>query len=98
MVAAFFGDGWHAGMEGVCGEMPDYENCELSRDIFNHFHQQLSRQKQEQFIIVLLDKKHRYLAEEDVSKGILNKSLAHPREVFALAIVDRAAAMICIPN
>jgi DNA repair protein RadC len=45
-----------------------------------------------------LDNKHRYLAEEDVSKGILNKSLALPGEVFALTIVDRAAAMICIPN
>ena len=45
-----------------------------SREIFNHFHQQLERQKQEQFIIVLLDNKHRYLAEEDVTKGILNKT------------------------
>jgi DNA repair protein RadC len=45
-----------------------------------------------------LDNKHRYLAEEDVSKGILNKSLVPPGEVFALTIVDRAAAMICIPN
>jgi DNA repair protein RadC len=27
--------------------------------------------------------KNRYLAEEDVSKGILNNSLVHPREVFA---------------
>ena len=69
-----------------------------SRDIFNHFHQQLSRQKQEQFIIVLLDNKHRYLAEEDVTKGILNKSLVHPREVFASAIEHRAAALICIHN
>ena len=69
-----------------------------SCDIFNHFHQQLSRQKQEQFIIVLLDNKHRYLAEEDVSKGILNKSLVHPREVFASAIEHRAAALICIHN
>ena len=69
-----------------------------SRDIFKHFHQQLSRQKQEQFIIVLLDNKHRYLAEEDVSKGILNKSLVHPREVFASAIEHRAASMICIHN
>ena len=32
-----------------------------SRDIFHHFNQQLERKKQEQFIIVLLDNKHRYL-------------------------------------
>ena len=64
----------------------------------DQFHQQLERQKQEQFIIVLLDNKHRYLAEEDVTKGILNKSLVHPREVFASAIEHRAAALICVHN
>ena len=65
-----------------------------SRDIFNHFNQQLERQKQEQFIIVLRNNKYRYLAVEDVTKGILNKSLVHPREVFASAIEQRAAALI----
>ena len=69
-----------------------------SREIFNRFHQQLERQKQEQFIIVLLDNKHRYLAEEDVTKGILNKSLVNPREVFASAIEHRAATLICVHN
>tara|TARA_E500000331_G_C16932979_1_gene572806 strand:+ start:251 stop:526 length:276 start_codon:yes stop_codon:yes gene_type:complete len=58
----------------------------------------LSRQNQKQFIIVLLEDKHRYLAEEDISKGIFNKSLVHPREVFALAIGYRAAVMVCIHN
>jgi DNA repair protein RadC len=57
-----------------------------SRDIYKHFQQQLSRQKQEQVIFVLLDNKHRYLAEEYVSKGILNKSLVHPRKVLAPVI------------
>ena len=69
-----------------------------SREIFYHFHQQLERQKQEQFIIVLPDNKHRYLAEDDVTKGILNKSLVHPREVFASAIEHRAADLICVYN
>jgi DNA repair protein RadC len=46
----------------------------------------------------MLDNKHCYLAEEDVSKGILNKSVAPPGEVFALTIVDRAVAIICIPK
>ena len=58
----------------------------------------MEHQKQEQFIIVLLDNKHRYLAEEDVTKGILKKSLVHPREVFASAIEHRAAALICVHN
>ena len=69
-----------------------------SHDIFNHLHQQLQRQKQEQFIVVLLDNKHRYLAEEGVTKGILNKSLVDSREVFTSAIEHRAAALICFHN
>ena len=58
----------------------------------------MERQKQEQFIIVLLDNKHRYLAEKDVTKGILNKSRVNPREVFASAIEHRAATLICVHN
>ena len=58
----------------------------------------MEREKQEQFIIVLLDNKHRDLVEEDVTKGILNKSLVHPQEVFASAIEHRAAALICVHN
>jgi DNA repair protein RadC len=30
--------------------------------------------------------------------GLLNHSLVHPREVFADAITDRAASIICIHN
>ena len=40
------------------------------RENFNHFHHQLERHKQEQFIIVLLDNKHQYFAKEDVTKVI----------------------------
>ena len=58
----------------------------------------MSPQKQAQFIIVLLDNKHCYLAEDDVSKGILNKILVPPKRVFALTIIDRMAVMICISN
>ena len=58
----------------------------------------MERQKQEQLIIVLLENKHRYLAGEDVTKGILNKILLHPREVFASEIEHRAAALICVNN
>ena len=45
-----------------------------------------------------MDNKHGYLAEEDASKGILNKSLVYHREVFTLAIENRAAAMLYIDN
>ena len=38
------------------------------------------------------------MAEGDVTKGIFNKSLVYPREVFASAIEHRAATLICSHN
>lgn len=69
-----------------------------SADIFQHFRFRLRDLKQECFILVLLDNKHQYLADIVVTKGILNKSLVHPREVFGAAIENRAAAIICVHN
>ena len=68
------------------------------RDIYNHFQTRLGNLKQERFIIVILDNKHRFLSETTVTVGLLNRSLVHPREVFAEAIEQRAAAIICIHN
>ena len=69
-----------------------------SADIFQHFRFQLRDLKQEVFILVLLDNKHQYLIEKIITKGTLNKSLVHPREVFSAAIENRAAAIICVHN
>ena len=69
-----------------------------SQDIFQHFRFRLRDLKQEVFILILLDNKHQYLSERVISKGTLNKSLVHPREVFSAAIENRAAAIICVHN
>ena len=58
----------------------------------------MSRKKQESFFILILDNKHRTIKLQKISQGILNKSLVHPREVFAPAIQLRAAAIILIHN
>lgn len=65
------------------------------------------------FWILLLDAQHRVMAvpvETDdgrhelvagpvaVTRGILNSSLMHPREVFAHAILNRACALIAVHN
>ena len=69
-----------------------------SQDIFNHYHHKLSQNKQESFHILMLDNKHRILQLNMVTTGILNRSLVHPREVFAPAIQLRAAAIVLIHN
>lgn len=52
----------------------------------------------EQFKILLLNTKNVIIACEEVSRGSLNASIVHPREVFARAIKRSAAAIILVHN
>jgi len=54
--------------------------------------------QQEQFRILLLNTKNVIIACEEVSRGSLNSSIVHPREVFARAIRRSAAAIILVHN
>lgn len=52
----------------------------------------------ENFVALLLDSRHRAMALDRVSVGILNSTPVHPREVFRAAIVAGAAAIILAHN
>src|SRR5512144_47683 len=67
-------------------------------DVFDRYRFLLSGSPVEVFVVVLLDVKHRPLREERVSAGILDGSLIHPREVFAAAVRERAAAVLLLHN
>jgi DNA repair protein RadC len=69
-----------------------------SEAIYNHFKIRLGNQMQETFTCIYLDNKHRIMSEKEISIGIINKSLVHPREVFVSAISIRASAIILIHN
>jgi DNA repair protein RadC len=69
-----------------------------SADVFSHFHQRLKDRKKESFFILLLDSKNKAIREERVSEGTLTSSLVHPREAFAPAIRESAAALILVHN
>ena len=63
-----------------------------------HFMRLAQEAKREEFHVVLLDEKHSVIKTEQVTVGILNKSLAHPREVFKPAIRESASALILVHN
>jgi DNA repair protein RadC len=69
-----------------------------SRDLFRHFHPLLRDMKHELFKVVLLDAKNTILNELTVSEGSLTLSIVHPREVFAPAVRESAAAVIVLHN
>ncbi len=53
---------------------------------------------QEIFFTVCLNTKHEVTAVHEVTRGTLNASLAHPREVFRPAVRDAAAAVLLVHN
>lgn len=52
----------------------------------------------ESFVVLCLDAQHRLIARTEVSRGILNSTLVHPREIFRLAIALGAASVILVHN
>ena len=69
-----------------------------SWDVFSHFRMRLRDLKQEQFIAVLLNHRKQYLIDVVITKGTLNSSPVHPREVFNAAIRESAASVIIVHN
>ena len=69
-----------------------------SEDVASIYMPRFADKKREQFQVVMLDRKNRLMGEESVSKGSLDGSMAHPREVFNMAIRESAAAIICVHN
>ena len=58
----------------------------------------VQEEAQEVFGILILNAKNKIVAVHEVSRGILNRSLVHPREVFKPAVLHNAAAIICFHN
>jgi DNA repair protein RadC len=54
--------------------------------------------QQEVLRVVLLDTRLRRITAVDVTKGTLNESLGHPREVFRAAIFHPAYAVVVVHN
>jgi DNA repair protein RadC len=58
----------------------------------------LKEKRQEHFVCITLNGAGEILDIRTITLGLLNHSLVHPREVFADAITDRAASIICVHN
>jgi DNA repair protein RadC len=67
-------------------------------EVHRVYHARLRDARQERFLVVLLDGRHRVLRDVTVSQGTLTASLVHPREVFRPALCEAAAAVILVHN
>ena len=66
-------------------------------DIYNLIRHYADR-RQERFICLSLNGAHELLATRIVTIGLVNKTIVHPREVFADPILDRASAVAVAHN
>ena len=64
----------------------------------DHFMRLAREASREEFHIVLLNEKHHVIKTEQVTVGLIDKSLAHPREVFRAAIAESAAGIVVVHN
>ena len=69
-----------------------------SHDVFLAYSARLRDEKQEVFLLILLDTKYRFICDKKISLGTLNHSIVHPREVFLAAIRESSAAVILVHN
>lgn len=66
--------------------------------IFDFLAPDLQCERQEVLTAVLLDTRYQLILTEKVTKGSVNESVAHPREIFRPAIIHSAYALIVAHN
>jgi DNA repair protein RadC len=68
------------------------------RDVYERCAPSMRDLPQEEFRVLLMNTQHAITQEVVVTRGILDASMVHPREVFRAAIAENAAAIILTHN
>ena len=68
------------------------------RDVAKALARRFDESEVELFVVVMLNAQNRAISYQEVTRGILNSSLVHPREVFRLSILYGAAGIILAHN
>lgn len=75
-----------------------YQKFICAQDVVNFYSPAMRCLKHEVFKALLLDNGNKLIKDVQITKGTLNASLVHPREVFKEAIDHLAAAIIVVHN
>ena len=79
-------------------ERPSLSRIREPDDVVRLFQNRLRDLQVEEFHLLALDSQSQVLREVLVTRGLLNSSLVHPREVFRAAIAEAAAGIIVVHN
>jgi DNA repair protein RadC len=74
------------------------QKIEGSGDVYDLLRERAEREEVEVFYSIMLDRQHRVIALQEVSRGIVHSALVQPREIFRLAILVNAVAIIVSHN
>lgn len=67
-------------------------------DVFGLLITQYGSEEQEVFLVITLDGSHRIINTHVITRGLVNRTLVHPREVFRPAIKDNSTSIIIAHN
>lgn len=76
----------------------DVINCTNPETIIYYFNSLFKDKLQEEFYVLYLDNKKKYLDKKKLFIGSINASIVHPREIFKQAYLLSASYLICIHN
>ncbi len=79
-------------------EKPPAQRIRDPDDVVRLFKGRLRDLQVEEFHLLALDSQSQVLREVLITRGLLNSSLVHPREVFRAAIAEAAAGIIVVHN
>jgi DNA repair protein RadC len=79
-------------------ERPPVQRIREPEDVIRLFGNRLRDLQVEEFHLIALDSQSQVLREVLITRGLLNSSLVHPREVFRAAIAEAAAGIIVVHN
>jgi DNA repair protein RadC len=79
-------------------ERPERDRVGSPRDVYERMRLVLRDLPHEEFHVLLLNTQNQMVRDLLVTRGTLDASLVHPREVFRAAIAEAAAAVILVHN
>ena len=66
--------------------------------IYEYLAGDLRYEKQENFVVLMLDTRRHLIRRSNISKGTLNRAMVHPRDVFREAIIANACSVVLAHN
>ena len=83
----------------VCSyKTKDKKKISNSYDIYMYYRNLLNNKMQEYFYVLYLDNKKKIIENKLLYVGTINKSIAHPREIFKNAYLNSASFIVCVHN